>query len=62
MKKYRLLSKVTWGISVVGILAAVVNAFTGFLNAGISAGGTAVCIMGFSIAGIGAAILERERK
>ena len=44
-----------------GMIAAIVNAFTGVINSNISILGTVVCIVGFSIAIIAIVMLEKQR-
>ena len=48
-------------ICLCGMIAAIVNAFTGVINSNISILGTVVCIVGFSIAIIAIVMLEKQR-
>lgn len=62
MKNYSILSKVILIFCVCGIIATVINIFTGIINTAITSGGSVVCIMGFVIAGIAIITLEEEKK
>lgn len=61
MRDYTVISKISLAICACLIVLAVINGFTGFLNAGISVGGTVICIVGFCMAIFAIAILEKER-
>lgn len=61
MKNYTTISKVALVICFGLIILAVVNGMTGFINSTISLGGTAVCVIGFSIAIFAIIVLEKER-
>lgn len=61
MKNYKTLSKVILAVCLIGIVLAVVNYFTGFINATLQVSGTLICIMGFMVAGISTIILENNR-
>lgn len=61
MKNYRMLSKVMLAFCACGIALAIVNGCTGVINASVQAGGTAVCIAGFGMAGIAVILLENQR-
>lgn len=62
MKSYMILSKVILIFCVLGIIATVINAFTGIINTSITAGGSIICIMGFVISGNAIISLEQQRK
>lgn len=64
MKGYKIatLSKLLLAVCLVGIILAVVNHFTGFINGNIQIGGTIVCIIGFVIASVAIIFIEDERK
>ncbi len=62
MKNYSLLSKVILIFCICGIIATVINIFTGFINSTITAGGSTICIMGFIIAGNAMITLEEKKK
>lgn len=62
MKNYSILSKVILIFCICGIIATVINIFTGFINTTITAGGSVVCIMGFIIAGNAIITLEEKKK
>lgn len=63
MKRYSVLSKIILAACVCGIVATIINHFTGFINATLqkNGGGSAICIMGFIVAGAGIIIMEQER-
>lgn len=61
MRDYTAISKISLAICACLIVLAVINGFTGFLNAGLSLGGTVICIVGFCMAIFAIAILEKER-
>ena len=48
-------------ICLCGMIAAIVNDFTGVINSNILILGTVVCIVGFSIAIIAIVMLEKQR-
>lgn len=62
MKNYSILSKVILIFCVCGIIATVINIFTGIINTTITSGGSAICIMGFVIAGNSIITLKQEKK
>ncbi len=62
MKNYSILSKVVLIFCVCGIIAIVINLFTGIINNTITAGGSAICIMGFVIAISAITTLEQEKE
>lgn len=62
MKNYSFLSKVILTFCVCGIIAAVINIFTGIINATITTGGSVICIMGFVIAGNAMITLEKKKR
>lgn len=62
MKNYSVLSKFILIFCICGIMATVINIFTGFVNATITTGGSVVCIMGFIIAGNAMRTLEEKKK
>ena len=51
MRDYTVISKIGLAICACLIVLAVINGFTGFLNAGLSLGGTVICIVGYTNAG-----------
>lgn len=61
MKNYTTISKAALAICIGLIILSVVNGITGFINSAISFSGTAICILGFSIAIFAITILEKER-
>lgn len=62
MKNYSILSKVVLIFCVCGIIATVINLFTGIINTTITAGGSAICIMGFVIAVSSITTLEQKKE
>ena len=62
MKNYSILSKVILIFCVCGIIATVINLFTGIINTTITAGGSAICIVGFVIAVSAIITLEQEKE
>lgn len=62
LKNYSILSKVILIFCICGIMAAVINIFTGIINTAITLGGSVVCIMGLLIAGGVIITLEEEKK
>ena len=62
VKNYSVLSKVILIFCICGIIATVINIFTGFINTKITAGGSVICIMGFIIAGNAMITLEEKKK
>ena len=62
MKNYSILSKVVLIFCACGIIATVINLFTGIINTTITAGGSAICIMGFVIAANAIITLEQENE
>ena len=46
MRDYTVISKIGLAICACLIVLAVINGFTGFLNAGLSLDGTVICIVG----------------
>ena len=62
MKSYSVLSKVILIFCICGIIATVINIFTGFINTTITARGSAICIMGFVIAANAIITLEQEKE
>jgi hypothetical protein len=52
VKNYSILSKVILIFCVCGIIATVINRFTGIINTAITSGASVVCIMGFVISGV----------
>lgn len=62
MKNYSILSKVVLIFCACGIIATVINLFTGIINTTITAGGSAICIMGFVIAANAIITLEQEKE
>ena len=61
MRDYTVISKIGLAICACLIVLAVINGFTGFLNAGLSLDGTVICIVGFCMAIFAIAIMEKER-
>lgn len=61
VKHYKIISRIMLLICLCGMIAAIVNAFTGVINSNISILGTVVCIVGFSIAIIAIVMLEKQR-
>lgn len=62
MKNYSILSKVVLIFCACGIIATVINLFTGIINTTITAGGSSICIMGFVIAANAIITLEQEKE
>ena len=62
MKNYSVLSKVILIFCICGIIATVINIFTGFINTTITEGGSVICIMGFIISGNAMITLEEKKK
>ncbi len=62
MKNYSILSKVVLIFCACGIIATAINLFTGIINTTITAGGSAICIMGFVIAANAIITLEQEKE
>lgn len=62
MKNYSVLSKAILIFCICGIIATVINIFTGIINTTITAGGSVICIIGFIIAGNTMITLEEKKK
>lgn len=62
MKNYSILSKVVLIFCACGIIATVINLFTGIINTTITAGGSDICIMGVVIAVSTITTLEQEKE
>lgn len=61
MKNYRMLSKIILIVCLCGIILAIINGFTGFINGSVKVSGTVLSISGFIVAGIAIMILENEK-
>lgn len=61
MKNYKTLSKLVLAICLCGIVLAIINGFTGIINATLQISGTVICITGFLVAGIVTILLENGK-
>lgn len=61
MRIYKILSKLILAVCLIGTALAIINYFTGFINANIQISGTIVCIASFITTAIATIILENEK-
>ena len=62
MRNFTIISKFAFVVCLCFIFLAVINGFTGFINAKITLSGTAICIVGFCTAIVAIIFLENGRK